>query len=94
MAKKSTKSTKSRSSKIVNHSAWFYPVRGSYLPCSPEGWLIYLCYLLFVSMEVAVSLDLVLNHTANVYVEISQYLLFLLLGYYVLTSVAKKHVRK
>lgn len=44
-------------------------------------------------MQAFLSYDMVVNHDINPYVEVFRYLLFLLLGYYVLTAIAKKHSR-
>ena len=32
----------------IRKGAWFYPVRGSYLPCSWQGWLTYVPFTLFL----------------------------------------------
>ena len=31
-----------------SHNVWFVKVRGSYLPCSWQGWLIYVPFVLFL----------------------------------------------
>lgn len=85
MPKKSTKS---------KNKAWFYPVRGSYLPCSPEGWYLYLLLLLVVLMKASLSYDMVVYKDVNLVVELVMYFLFLALCYVALTSIAKKHSKK
>jgi len=31
-----------------NHDVWFRKVRGSYLPCSWQGWLLYIPYTAYI----------------------------------------------
>jgi hypothetical protein len=73
-------------------SVWFIAVRGSYLPCSAEGWLIYLIFLLVAVMEVWFLVDLYVRQKAAFPMfGLLNYLMFLVLSYYYLTSIAKRH---
>jgi len=92
MAKKRT--AKRTSTKTNAKNAWFYPVRGSYLPCSAEGWLLYLCFLLLMLVDIAGAADRLSRHQTGVWFEVVGYLLHLALGYYVLTSIARRHAKK
>lgn len=47
MPKRSTKTTK------LKKGAWFYSVRGSYLPGSWQGWLTYVPFVAFLGLSVA-----------------------------------------
>jgi hypothetical protein len=42
MAKQKTKRVKKR------NGAWFIPVRGSYLPASPAGWMTYVPFIAYL----------------------------------------------
>ena len=79
-------------SKKNTKTIWFKQVRGSYIPCAPEGWFIYLVYLLITLMEVWFLVDLyVRQKAANPAFGFLNYLMFLVLGYYYLTTIAKRH---
>ena len=88
------RTAKQKSSKITAKSAWFYPVRGSYLPCSAEGWFVYLCFLLIMLIDIVGAADRLSRHQTALWFEVVGYLLHLTLGYYVLTSIAKRHAKK
>lgn len=45
---------KKKTASNTQKKAWFYAVRGSYLPCSWQGWLLYVPFIVFL---VAVLLD-------------------------------------
>ena len=45
----------------IKKGAWFYAVRGSYLPCSWQGWATYIPFTLFL---VAVLVTAVRNESA------------------------------
>lgn len=37
--------------------AWFVKVRGSYLPCSWQGWLLYVPFILFLILALVVAIN-------------------------------------
>lgn len=38
--------------------AWFVPVRGSYLPASPEGWLTYVPFIAYIVFALIAGIQL------------------------------------
>jgi uncharacterized integral membrane protein len=51
-------SKKNQSPKRKKQS-WFYAVRGSYLPCSWQGWLLYVPFIIFLMTVLQMAMQ---NH--------------------------------
>lgn len=77
-AKKPTRNSKK--------GAWFYPVRGSYLPCSWQGWLMYVLTILYVFSAIVVDFA---KDQSTVYI-VTGFVTRLLVAGVVLTLVASK----
>ncbi len=74
-------------SKKVKRNKWFIKVRGSYLPSTSQGWLLYIPYLSFLAFSFILAYELVIPVVVSIYLIVVQWAF----AYYFMTSVARKH---
>lgn len=74
-------------SKKTKKVKWFVSVRGSYLPSSSQGWLLYIPYLAFLAFSYILAWKL------NISVVVQIYLVAVQWGFalFFMTWVARRH---
>jgi hypothetical protein len=65
---------KKRKSPKLRKGAWFYQVRGSYLPATTEGWLTYIPFIAYLIWPVFYVSNRNLDLSASVFVVVPQWI--------------------
>jgi len=70
---------------VKKNQAWFYRVRGSYLPKNTKGWLTYIPYILYLISTSTLEIIFV----SNLIVKIFLVIVSLMSGLAIMTLLAK-----